>query len=87
MSALGHVWTAPWQELSDAVAALVGCGHVSKFGPSDGRTVTAEIFLGAPGSLVLLGAGGLVPAAGALAYTTSFPSIHLVPGAALRFPI
>src|SRR5262249_20569902 len=29
ISALGHVWTAPWQELSDAAAALVGCGHVS----------------------------------------------------------
>jgi hypothetical protein len=29
MSALGHVWTAPWQGLSDASAALVGCGHVS----------------------------------------------------------
>src|SRR6516165_9368580 len=29
MSALGHVWTAPWQVLSDAAAALVGCGHVS----------------------------------------------------------
>jgi hypothetical protein len=28
MSALGHVWTAPWQELSDLAAALVGCGHV-----------------------------------------------------------
>ena len=27
--ALGHVWTAPWQELSDVSAALVGCGHVS----------------------------------------------------------
>src|SRR3974390_999790 len=24
-----HVWTAPWQELSDVSAALVGCGHVS----------------------------------------------------------
>jgi hypothetical protein len=23
------VWTAPWQELSDVAAALVGCGHVS----------------------------------------------------------
>ena len=23
---IGHVWTAPWQELSDV---LVGCGHVS----------------------------------------------------------
>jgi hypothetical protein len=23
------VWTAPWQELSDVYAALVGCGHVS----------------------------------------------------------
>jgi hypothetical protein len=29
MSALGHVWTAPWQGLSDVSAALVGCGHVS----------------------------------------------------------
>jgi len=29
MSAMGHVWTAPWQELSDVSAALVGCGHVS----------------------------------------------------------
>jgi hypothetical protein len=28
-SALGHVWTAPWQGLSDVTAALVGCGHVS----------------------------------------------------------
>ena len=28
-SDLGHVWTAPWQELSDVSAALVGCGHVS----------------------------------------------------------
>ena len=28
-SALGHVWTAPWQGLSDVRAALVGCGHVS----------------------------------------------------------
>ena len=27
--AMGHVWTAPWQELSDVAAALVGCGHVS----------------------------------------------------------
>ena len=27
-SPLGHVWTAPWQELSDVAAALVGCGHV-----------------------------------------------------------
>ena len=29
VSQLGHVWTAPWQELSDVCAALVGCGHVS----------------------------------------------------------
>jgi len=28
-SAKGHVWTAPWQELFDVSAALVGCGHVS----------------------------------------------------------
>lgn len=26
---IGHVWTAPWQELSEVSAALVGCGHVS----------------------------------------------------------
>jgi hypothetical protein len=26
---MGHVWTAPWQVLSDGSAALVGCGHVS----------------------------------------------------------
>jgi hypothetical protein len=29
MSALGHVWAAPWQEFFDVFAALVGCGHVS----------------------------------------------------------
>ena len=29
LPALGHVWTAPWQGLSDGSAALVGCGHVS----------------------------------------------------------
>src|SRR5262244_2203445 len=29
MCTLGYVWTAPWQELSDISAALVGCGHVS----------------------------------------------------------
>jgi hypothetical protein len=29
MTGSGHVWTAPWQELSDVAAALVGCGHVS----------------------------------------------------------
>jgi hypothetical protein len=29
MSALGHVWTAPWQVLSYVAAALIGCGHVS----------------------------------------------------------
>jgi len=29
IDAVGHVWTAPWQELSDVSAALVGCGHVS----------------------------------------------------------
>jgi hypothetical protein len=28
-SAMGHVWTAPWQELFDVTAALVRCGHVS----------------------------------------------------------
>ena len=30
MSELGHVWTAPWQELSDVSAALVGCGPVQQ---------------------------------------------------------
>jgi len=29
MSLKGDVWTAPWQELSNVAAALVGCGHVS----------------------------------------------------------
>jgi hypothetical protein len=29
MSGSGHVWTAPWQDHSDGVAALVGSGHVS----------------------------------------------------------
>ena len=29
LTLMGHVWTAPWQELSDSTAALVGCGHVS----------------------------------------------------------
>ena len=29
MSAVSHVWTAPWHELFDVAAALVGCGHVS----------------------------------------------------------
>jgi len=29
MPALGHVWTAPWQELCDVDAGLGGCGHVS----------------------------------------------------------
>src|SRR5439155_25914292 len=28
-TSLGHVCTAPWQELSHFSAALVGCGHVS----------------------------------------------------------
>jgi hypothetical protein len=26
---LGHVWTAPWQELFWRRCRLVGCGHVS----------------------------------------------------------
>jgi hypothetical protein len=29
-SAPGHVWTAPWQELSDVSAAWVGCGQVPR---------------------------------------------------------
>ena len=29
INTIGHVWTAPWQEPSDVIAALVGCGHVS----------------------------------------------------------
>jgi len=51
MSALGHVWTASWQELSNVAAALVGCGHVSGLFvrrlsrwpyPSSVQNVTAE---------------------------------------------
>jgi hypothetical protein len=34
---LSHVWTAPWQELSDVTAALVGCGHVSGLVKSGGH--------------------------------------------------
>jgi hypothetical protein len=26
---IGHVWTAPWEELSNATAAWAGCGRVS----------------------------------------------------------
>jgi hypothetical protein len=26
--AMGHMWTAPWQELSDDDTVLVGCDHV-----------------------------------------------------------
>src|ERR1700737_1789256 len=56
-----------------------------------GGSVIGEIFSGAPaqapppcpcvstGSLVLLGAGTLTPVAGAFAYTTSFPDVHLIP--------
>ena len=39
MTALGHVWTAPWQDLSDISAALVGSGNVSGF-----RTVTIPVW-------------------------------------------
>jgi hypothetical protein len=53
----------------------------TKFGSSDGRIVNAEIFSGAPGALVLLGAGGLIPVAGAFASTTSFPIVNLIAGA------
>jgi hypothetical protein len=52
----------------------------TKFGSSDGRTVNAEIFSGAPGALVLLGAGGLIPVAGAFASTSSFPIVNLIAG-------
>jgi len=53
----------------------------TKFGSADGRVVNAEIFSGAPGALVLLGAGGLIPVAGAFASTTSFPIVNLIAGA------
>jgi hypothetical protein len=53
----------------------------TKFGSSDGRIVNAEIFSCAPGGLVLLGAGPLIPVAGAFASTTSFPIVNLVAGA------
>lgn len=52
-----------------------------KFGSSDGRIVNAEIFSGAPDALVLLGAGELIPVAGAFASTTSFPVVNLIAGA------
>jgi hypothetical protein len=53
----------------------------TKFGSADGRIVNAEIFSGAPGALVLLGAGGLIPGAGTFASTTSFPIVNLIAGA------
>ena len=56
---------------------LTGLG--TKFGSSDGRTVTAEIFSGAPGSLTLLGSGGLTPVANAFADAALGP-VNLVAG-------
>jgi hypothetical protein len=37
MALPNHVWTAPWQELSDVSAALVGCGVDIKACPTDVR--------------------------------------------------
>jgi hypothetical protein len=85
-------WNVPdvgWIYIPTFSYKLSGIG--TKFGSSDGRSVIAEIFSGAPaqapppcpcvstGSLVLLGAGTLTPVAGAFAYTTSFPNVHLIP--------
>src|SRR5215471_18080001 len=50
----------------------------TKFGSSDGRIVNAEIFSGAPGDLVLLGAGGLIPVAGAFGSTAACPIVNLI---------
>jgi hypothetical protein len=89
---LAASWNVPdvgWIYIPTFSYKLSGIG--TKFGSSDGRSVTAEIFSGAPaqapppcpcvstGSLVLLGAGTLTPVAGAFAYTTSFPDVHLIP--------
>src|SRR5260370_38010819 len=43
---LGHVWTAPWQELSDVFAALVGCGHVFGLSMRRGLAPALMIFAG-----------------------------------------
>ena len=42
-------------------------GIASRFLNTDGRTVTAAIYLGLPGSLTLLGSGGLIPVANSFA--------------------
>ena len=52
MSALGHVWTAPWQELSDIAAALVGCGHVSGLFVRPVRPLRLKTLATAPTALV-----------------------------------
>ena len=87
-------WNVPdvgWIYIPTFSYTLSGIG--TKFGSSDGRSVNAEIFSGAPGggplggcpclstgTLVLLGAGTLTPVAGAFAYTTSFPNVDLIAG-------
>jgi hypothetical protein len=58
---LAASWNVPevgWVYIPTFSYTLSGIG--TKFGSSDGRTVTAEIFSGAPGSLSLLGAGNLL---------------------------
>jgi hypothetical protein len=57
--------------------SLSGIG--TKFGSSDGRTVTAEIFSGVPGSLTLLASGNLTPIANAFS-DAFFSAINLTAG-------
>jgi hypothetical protein len=76
-------WNVPdvgWEYVPSFSYTLTGIG--TKFGSADGRSVTAEIFAGAPGALVFQGAGSLVPAANGFAFTTSFPTIDLIAGEA-----
>ncbi|MDP3855074.1 MAG: PEPxxWA-CTERM sorting domain-containing protein [Phenylobacterium sp.] len=54
-----------WFYTPDTSYTLTAIG--TKFGSSDGRTVTAEFYSGAPGALTLLRSGTLVPIANAFA--------------------
>ena len=79
--ALAASWNVPnvgWQYTPTFSYSFFSIG--TKFGSSDGRTVTAEIFSGTPGSLTLLTQGTLVPAAGAFAFSTGFSNTDFVPG-------
>jgi hypothetical protein len=59
ISNIGWLYTPAFSYTLDGIGAL--------FATSDGRTVTAAIYSGTPGSLFLLGAGGFTPVANSFA--------------------